>query len=94
MDTEVGYCQGLSFIVGILLIHVNNNEEKTFELLKFLLIDLNFREQYKPSMKMLQKHMYQLTRLQHDFLPEIYDHLNHQMFALIRMFSTPIKPSA
>ena len=76
MDHEVGYCQGLSFIVGILLIHVNNNEERAFELLKFLLIDLNFREQYKPDMRMLQKHMYQFTRLMHDFCPDIYAHLN------------------
>ena len=74
MDTEVGYCQGLSFIVGILLIHVNNNEEKAFELLKFLLIDLNFREQYKPEMTMLQKHMYQFTRLLHENYNEIYTH--------------------
>jgi TBC1 domain family member 1 len=76
MDNEVGYCQGLSFIVGIILIHVNNDEEKAFEMLKFLLIDLNFRDQYKPNMKMLQKHMYQFTRLQHDLCPEIYSHLN------------------
>jgi len=57
VDPEVGYCQGLSFIVGILLIHVNNSEEKAFEMLKFLLIDLNLREQYRPDMKALQKYV-------------------------------------
>lgn len=76
MDNEVGYCQGLSFIVGILLIHVNNDEEKAFELLKFLLVDLNFREQYKPDMMQLQKHMYQLTRLINKNLPDIYSHFD------------------
>ena len=25
MDQEVGYCQGLSFVAGILLMHVSNN---------------------------------------------------------------------
>jgi hypothetical protein len=36
-DMEVGYCQGLSFIVGILLIHVNNDEEKVRICFFFLL---------------------------------------------------------
>jgi TBC1 domain-containing protein 4 len=76
LDSEVGYCQGLSFIVGILLIHVNNDECKAFELLKFLLIDLNFREQYKPDMMQLQKHMYQLTRLLNKYFPDIYSHFD------------------
>lgn len=77
LDSEVGYCQGLSFIVGILLIHVNNDEEKAFDLLKFLLIDLNFREQYKPDMTQLQKHMYQFTRLLLDYCPDIYKHFDN-----------------
>ena len=75
LDNEVGYCQGLSFIVGVLLIHVKNSEENAFELLKFLLIDLNLREQYKPDMLAFQKHMYQFTRLLHDLSYEIYSHL-------------------
>ena len=75
IDNEVGYCQGLSFIVGILLVHVNNNEEVAFELLKFLLIDLNLRDQYKPEMTALQKFMYQLSRLLQDKSPDIFNHL-------------------
>ncbi len=74
LDTEVGYCQGMSFIVGILLIHVNNDEEKAFDLLKHLLINLNFRQQYRPDMVQLQKYMYQFTRLLETRLPDIYNH--------------------
>ena len=76
LDAEVGYCQGLSFIVGIVLIHVKNEEEKAFRLLKFLLVDLNFRDQYKPDMMQLQKHMYQLTRLLNKYLPDLYAHFD------------------
>jgi len=72
LDKEVGYCQGLSFIVGILLIHVSNVEEKAFDLLKFLLIDLNLREQYKPDMKRLQRHMYQFSRLLYEECFQLY----------------------
>lgn len=28
LDTDVGYCQGLSFIVGLLLMHVSKQENK------------------------------------------------------------------
>lgn len=82
LDSEVGYCQGLSFIVGILLIHVNNNEEKAFNLLKFLLVDLNFREQFKPDMVRLQKYMYQLSRFLQENCSEVFNHLeNHDLSA-------------
>ena len=36
-------------------------KKKAFKLLKFLLVDLNLREQVLPNMKDLQKHMYQST---------------------------------
>ena len=75
LDPDVGYCQGLSFVVGILLIHVRNNEARAFELLKFLLIDLNLREQYKPDMIALQKHMYQFSRSLNEVLNDLYVHL-------------------
>jgi hypothetical protein len=74
LDNEVGYCQGMSFIVGILLIHVDNDEEKAFNLLRHLLIELNFRQQYRPDMVQLQKYMYQFTRLLETRLPDIYNH--------------------
>jgi TBC1 domain-containing protein 4 len=67
--------KGLSFIVGILLINSENDEEKTFELLKHLLIDMGLRKQFKPDMFALQKYMYQMTRLLHDHQSDIYAHL-------------------
>jgi hypothetical protein len=75
LDPEVGYCQGLSFIVGVLLIHCDNDEERTFELLKHLLINLGLRKQFKPDMFALQKYMYEITRLVHDNENILYQHL-------------------
>jgi TBC1 domain-containing protein 4 len=34
----VGYCQGLSFIAGVLLLHLE--EEQAFDMLKFLMYDM------------------------------------------------------
>lgn len=52
LDKEVGYCQGISFVAGVLLLHMS--EEQAFEMLKFLMYDLGFRKQYRPDMMSLQ----------------------------------------
>ncbi|KAJ3592281.1 hypothetical protein NHX12_007409 [Muraenolepis orangiensis] len=73
LDTEVGYCQGVSFVAGILLLHMS--EEQAFDMLKFLMYDLGFRRQYMPDMVSLQIQMYQLSRLLHDYQRRLYAHL-------------------
>lgn len=50
--TQVGYCQGISFVAGILLLHMS--EEQAFDMLKFLMYDLGIRRQYRPDMISLQ----------------------------------------
>uniref|UniRef100_A0A7N6B4R1 TBC1 domain family member 4 n=1 Tax=Anabas testudineus TaxID=64144 RepID=A0A7N6B4R1_ANATE len=72
LDTEVGYCQGISFVAGVLLLHMS--EEQAFDTLKFLMYDLGIRRQYRPDMVSLQIQMYQLSRLLHDYHHELYNH--------------------
>ncbi|XP_063129413.1 TBC1 domain family member 1 isoform X6 [Rattus norvegicus] len=73
LDQEVGYCQGLSFVAGILLLHMS--EEEAFKMLKFLMFDMGLRKQYRPDMIILQIQMYQLSRLLHDYHRDLYNHL-------------------
>ncbi|XP_036764355.2 TBC1 domain family member 1 isoform X7 [Manis pentadactyla] len=73
LDQEVGYCQGLSFVAGILLLHMG--EEEAFHMLKFLMFDMGLRKQYRPDMIILQVQMYQLSRLLHDYHRDLYNHL-------------------
>ncbi|XP_026990737.2 TBC1 domain family member 1 isoform X3 [Tachysurus fulvidraco] len=73
LDPEVGYCQGLSFVAGVLLLHMS--EEEAFNMLKFLMYDMGLRKQYRPDMIILQIQMYQLSRLLHDYHRELYSHL-------------------
>ncbi|KAG8591662.1 hypothetical protein GDO81_000258 [Engystomops pustulosus] len=73
LDPEVGYCQGLSFVAGVLLLHMT--EEDAFKLLKFLMYDMGLRKQYRPDMVTLQIQMYQLSRLLHDYHRDLYNHL-------------------
>ena len=53
LDPEVGYCQGLSFVGGVLLMH-SNNEEEAFNLLKHMMFGMGLRRQYKTDMTGLQ----------------------------------------
>ncbi|KAK3597093.1 hypothetical protein CHS0354_021196 [Potamilus streckersoni] len=72
LDQEVGYCQGLSFVAGILLMHME--ETMAFEAWKHLMFNLGLRKQYRPNMIALQIQLYQLTRLIHDNYRDLYKH--------------------
>uniref|UniRef100_A0A8C7Z139 TBC1 domain family member 1 n=1 Tax=Oryzias sinensis TaxID=183150 RepID=A0A8C7Z139_9TELE len=76
LDPEVGYCQGLSFIAGVLLLHMG--EEDAFNMLKFLMYDVGIRKQYRPDMIILQIQMYQLSRLLHDYHRDLHGHFEQQ----------------
>jgi len=52
LDEEVGYCQGLSFVAGILLMHMK--EQDAFDTLRFMMYRLHVRKQYRPDMQDLR----------------------------------------
>ncbi|CAG9806027.1 unnamed protein product [Chironomus riparius] len=71
LDVELGYCQGLAFICGVLLLHLN--EDDAFDLLKHLMFDRQLRLNYLPDMKHFQLQLYQMSRLIKDNLPDIHE---------------------
>ncbi|XP_043274724.1 rab GTPase-activating protein 1-like isoform X1 [Venturia canescens] len=71
-DEEVGYCQGLSFLVASLLLHMP--EEQTFCVLVKLMYDYGLRDLYKDRFDNLHMRFYQLNRLMEEQLPELYKH--------------------
>lgn len=72
-DPEVGYCQGLSFIAGVLLLHLD--EKEAYYMLRYLMLDLGLRRQYLPDMAALQVQLYQMARLLRDLHRDLYEHL-------------------
>ncbi|XP_059056455.1 TBC1 domain family member 4 [Achroia grisella] len=70
LDPEVGYCQGLSFVAGVLLLHTE--EAEAFGLLRHLMFRRGLRRQYLPDMSALQVQLYQLSRLLRDHEPELH----------------------
>lgn len=75
LDPEVGYCQGLSFVAGILLLHVDS-EDEAFELMRHLLFNFGLRKQYLPSMNALHLQLYQMTRLLRDHEYDLFNHFD------------------
>ncbi|XP_028405659.1 TBC1 domain family member 1-like [Dendronephthya gigantea] len=75
LDPELGYCQGLSFVAGILLMHLS--EEEAFEVLHHLNYYYRLRNQYMPDMGGLRVQFYQYSRLLHDACPRLYDHFEN-----------------
>ncbi|KAH8257616.1 hypothetical protein KR038_012111 [Drosophila bunnanda] len=73
-DSEVGYCQGLSFIAASLLLHMP--EEDAFCVLVALMYDYGLRDLYKAGFEVLYLRLYQLERLIKDQLPRLHEHFN------------------
>ncbi|KJE96386.1 rabgap1 protein [Capsaspora owczarzaki ATCC 30864] len=71
-DSETGYVQGLSFILGILVLHMP--EEQAFAVIVKIMYDYGMRELFKPEMVALQVMFYQLERCIEEHMPELHAH--------------------
>ncbi|KAF9181947.1 GTPase-activating protein [Haplosporangium sp. Z 767] len=75
-DPEVGYCQGLSFVVGPLLL--NMPEEEAFCMLVRMMGSYEMRGHYTPDMSTLQLRLYQFEQLMEETVPMVFKHLRNQ----------------
>eukprot|EP01133_Synstelium_polycarpum_P016678 gene16678-19820_t len=71
-DTEMGYCQGISFIGSILITRVQ--EEEAFHILVRLLEGV-MRDFYIIGMRGLKLRLYQMSKLVKELFPELHKHL-------------------
>ncbi|KAI9225088.1 rab-GTPase-TBC domain-containing protein [Blastocladiella britannica] len=75
-DTEVGYCQGIAFVAGPLLL--NMPDEEAFCVLVKLMTTYNLRELYTPSMDGLHLRLFQFDKLLEEQMPQIAAHLQRE----------------
>eukprot|EP01135_Chromosphaera_perkinsii_P005382 Nk52_evm63s343 gene=Nk52_evmTU63s343 len=73
-DASLGYCQGMNFVAAVLLMTLKE-DDLAFDCLFFLLNHLDMRKLYLPQMEDLRIRLFQLGRLIHDRLPDLYNHL-------------------
>ncbi|GJN92342.1 hypothetical protein Rhopal_005372-T1 [Rhodotorula paludigena] len=75
-DEDVGYTQGLQFIVGPLLL--NMPDEEAFCVLVRLMKAYDLRSHYTPNMPGLQLRLFQFDRLVEELVPSVFLHLLRQ----------------
>jgi hypothetical protein len=71
-DMQVGYCQGLTFLTGPLLLHMDDRD--AFCVLVKLMEDYELRTMFTADMAGLQVRMYQFENLFADEFPDLYKH--------------------
>lgn len=72
-DDEVGYCQGIQFIVGPLLLIMD--APQAFSTMVALMQKYDLRSHFVPGMPGLQLRLYQFGRMMEERLPKLYAHL-------------------
>lgn len=71
-DEEVGYCQGLSFLVAALLLHMP--EEQAFCVFVRIMQNYGLRDLFRNNFDELYLKFYQLEHLLEDHMPDLHQH--------------------
>ena len=74
-DKDIGYCQGLGFLVGPLL--MNMGEREAFCTLVRLMDHYSLQPSFLPSLSGLHMRIYQFSALLKQLYPALSDHLNN-----------------
>ncbi|KAF2840043.1 hypothetical protein M501DRAFT_1015126 [Patellaria atrata CBS 101060] len=73
-DNKIGYCQGLGFLVGPLLMQMGDRE--AFCVLVRLMEDYDLRSSFLPDLCGLHLRIYQFQKLLHQHMPKLAAHLD------------------
>ena len=71
-DSEIGYCQGQSFLIAALLLQMP--EEQAFGVLVKVMHDHGLRDMFRENFEQLQLRLYQLDRLIEANFPDLHVH--------------------
>merc|ERR1719228_1844327 len=71
-DSEIGYCQGQSFLIAALLLQMP--EEQAFGVLVEVMHTYGLRDMFRENFEQLQLRFYQLDRLIEKRLPDLWQH--------------------
>lgn len=77
LEDSVGYCQGMSFVAGFLLL-VCNDEEESFWLLRCLLDRSGLRLFYREPFPLLRQYVAAFTKLFRLTIPDLCSHFENE----------------
>ena len=74
-DSEIGYCQGQSFLIAALLLQMP--EEQAFGVLVEIMFAYGLRDLFRENFEQLQLRFYQLERLIEKNMPDLFQHFQN-----------------
>lgn len=77
LQPDVGYCQGMNFVAGLLIL-ASDNEEESFRVLVCLMDKYNLAGFYRASFPLLQRYVVAADRLLLSEAPVLHAHLHKQ----------------
>ncbi|WRK31981.1 Rab-GTPase-TBC domain containing protein, partial [Cryptosporidium parvum] len=72
---NVGYCQGMNYLVGIFLYALDFNVEQVYSSVMSILINWEYQEIYNKGLIKLREMCFVFNELIKEYLPEIYDNI-------------------
>lgn len=86
-ETDVGYCQGMNFVVATLLVNLDYSEEDAFWMFLAILNNYHFKHLFSPDVPLLPLRMFHFSRLVRTHLPNVWHHLNAKTFSGVEIFA-------
>ena len=78
-EKELGYFQGMNYIIGFIMHLLNYNEEETFYLYLSLIKNTDFKMIYKNNLELLNKYIYFLKKYIELYTPKIAQYLKENI---------------
>lgn len=80
-DQDVGYTQGMNFIAGMILLHMNEEEEAFWVMVALLkgAVNMPMRGLYLEGLPLLHQYLFEFEVLLNEELPELGRHFQKQM---------------
>lgn len=77
-NPELGYCQGMNFVAGLLLLVSNFQEEECFTVLAFLMDHVDLAGIYGKSHPLLRRYLRACDMLVKETVPDLYEHFRRE----------------
>ena len=81
-EPNVGYCQGMNFVVATLLIHLQMDESDAFFMFISILRDYHYKYIYSPEVPQLPLRLFHFSRVVRAHVPSVWHHLNAKTFSV------------
>ena len=81
-EPEIGYCQGMNFVVATLLLHLQMDEPDAFFMFLSLVRGYHFKYLYSPAVPLLPLRLFHFSRVVRAHVPSVWHHLNACTFSV------------